>query len=85
MMTPIRSVSVVDSRKTYLPHLLIVALLWSLAMTMDYHDQAAAAEARAQTAEREFVACLRGQWRAVTEQGVELGCMPVQTNERKRT
>lgn len=85
-MSTIRPVRVVDKRTTYLPHLLAVALLWALAMTLDYHDQAAAAHERAERIDREFTACLRGQWRAVTEQGVEIGCMPVERNEpRKRT
>jgi hypothetical protein len=75
---------VVTKRSTYYPHLLAVLALWALAMTLDYHDQAAAANERAARIDKEFTACLKGQWRAVTDQGVELGCMPVQTNEPKR-
>lgn len=83
-MTPIRNLRVVESRKTYIPHLLIIALLWSLAMTMEYHDQAEQAREAAAQADKQFVSCLRGEWRAVTEQGVEIGCMPVQMNEPLR-
>lgn len=78
-MTPIRPLFVAERRRaTYLPHLLLVALLWVLAMTLDYRDQANAAQERAERIDKEFTACLRGQWRAVTEQGAELGCLPVE-------
>lgn len=80
---PIRDLRVIEKRKSYLPHLLAIACLWLLAMTMDYNDQAAAANERAEYIDKEFTDCLRGDWRAVTEQGVELGCMQVVTNVPK--
>lgn len=83
-MTPINRLKVVEDRKSYVPHMLAIALLWSLAMTLDYRDQAAAANARAARMDAEHTACLRGEWRAVTEQGVELGCLPVEINEPPR-
>lgn len=79
-MTQIKPVRVVEARQTYITHLLAVALLWALAMTFDYRDQAAVAEARAERIDAEFTDCLKGKWREVTEQGVELGCMPVEQN-----
>jgi len=83
-MNSIRPVRVTESRWAYIPHLLAIALCWALAMTLDYHDQAAEANERAARIDREFTACLRGEWRAVTEQGVELGCWPVERNEPLR-
>lgn len=44
--TPIRPAVVVHKRVTYIPHILAVALLCALAMTFDYHVEAAAASER---------------------------------------
>lgn len=82
--TPIRDLRVVETRQTYLPHLLAIACLWLLAMSMDYADAAAQAHQRATRINAEHTACLQGKWRAVTAQGVELGCLPVQINPPPR-
>lgn len=60
-MTPIRPVTVIESRRKYVLHLLIIAVLWAAAMTMDYHDQAATERERAERIDKEFTACLRGE------------------------
>lgn len=80
--TPIRPVIVAP--KYYLPHILAVLFLWSLVMTLDYYDQVnGAEEARAQ-AVGQLLDCLNGVWRGVDEEGTELGCLPVQTNRKRR-
>jgi len=75
---PIRDLHVMEKRKTYIPHLLVVLLGWSMVMTWDYRDQKLHAEEVARKLDTEFAECLRGEWREVTEQGVHLGCLPVQ-------
>lgn len=82
--TPIRDLLIVEKRKSHIPHLLAVACLWLLASSMDYAEQAAAAEERAARIDAEFTSCLRGEFRAVTEEGVEIGCMPVQVNTPRK-
>jgi hypothetical protein len=66
--------------KTYAISLLLIALAWGWAMERDYVEQGRAAIERAARIDAEFTDCLRGEWRAVTEQGVEIGCMPVERN-----
>lgn len=75
---PIRRMAVVEKRKTYIPHLLTVLLGWSLAMTMDYNSQLHEAEEKYHEVDRAFTECLRGNWKTVTPDGVEWGCMEVQ-------
>ena len=76
---PIRPLRIVEQqRKSYLPHILTIACAWLAVMTMDYHEQAAQAHEVAERMNAEHTACLRGEWRATTEQGSELGCMPVE-------
>lgn len=82
--TPIRDLRVVEKRTTYIPHLLAIACLWLLAMSMDAHDQAAMEAERAARIDAEFTACLRGEFRAVTQEGVEIGCLPVQINHPRK-
>jgi hypothetical protein len=80
--TPIRPVIGIEVRKTYLPHLLVILLLWSIAMTFDFRDQKLQAEIVATQHERDFTECLKGRWRTVTEDGTEWGCLPVQANKK---
>lgn len=82
--TPIRGLRVVEKRKTYIPHLLFVALVWVASMNEDYAIEAAQEAERAARIDAEHTACLRGEWRAVTQEGVEIGCMPVQTNHPRK-
>ena len=70
---------IVPAWQTYLPHILIIALLWSIAMTMDYHEEAAQAEMQAEQMSRQMAECLNGQWRGITPSGEQIGCMPAQT------
>lgn len=85
--TPIRPLRIVDRRRTYLPHLLAIALLWTLAMTLDYHDQAAAENERAESWKSQMSECLNGRWRGITSDGTQVGCMPAEEfspSERSR-
>lgn len=84
-MTPITQMVVVEKRKTYWPHILGIALLWSLAMTMDYADQAAQAEERAQDMSRQMAECLNGRWTGRTESGAQIGCMPAETVDQRKS
>ena len=59
-MTPIRPLRVTESRWRYAPHLLAIALLWAIAMTMDYRDQAETAQEQAQQMSAQMASCLRG-------------------------
>jgi hypothetical protein len=43
-------------------------------MTLDYHAEAEAASERAERIDADFTACLRGTYRAKTEEGGEIGC-----------
>ena len=84
-MTPIRPMIIRErSRWRYVPHALAIVCLWLTAMTMDYHDQTQAAEERAARMNAEHTACLRGEWRAVTAEGIEIGCLPVETFDPKK-
>ena len=78
---PITPLRVVTRRQTYVPHILFILLLWSLAMTMDYHDQAAEAEASAQSMSSQMAECLNGTWRGIAEDGTQIGCMKAVTND----
>jgi hypothetical protein len=85
--TPIKPVEV--SARHYWPHLVALLLCFLVVGALEYRDalaQAAHAERVAQRLDKEFAACLRGEWRAVTEQGAHLGCMPVQVwRERNKS
>jgi hypothetical protein len=74
-----KKMRIVPAWQTYLPHILLIALMWSIAMTMDYHDEAAQAEQSAQQMSRQMAECLNGQWRGVTPSGEQIGCMPAET------
>jgi uncharacterized membrane protein YfbV (UPF0208 family) len=63
------------SRFKYVPHILAIALLWSLVMTMDYYDQA-------QSYSEQLSQCLNGTWRGVTPSGAQIACWPAEINER---
>lgn len=78
-MTPIRPMIVKE--KSYVPHLLAIACLWLAAMSMDYHDQAAAEAERAASWQAQHIACLNGEWRGRTESGAQIGCMKAETLE----
>lgn len=78
-MTPIRPLRIVERRRTYLPHLLLIALLWSLAMTLDYRDQARSETERAERWKAQLAECLNGTWRGITPSGERIGCMPAET------
>jgi len=78
--TPIRPMVVTTKRTTYLPHLLVILLLWAVAMTLDYHDQVAAERERADRMTAQMVDCLNGKWRGISADGVEVGCMRAVTN-----
>ncbi len=80
---PIRDLRVVEKRKTYIPHLLAIACLWLLAMSLSYSEEIEQEKERAIRIDREFTQCLRGEWRVVTEEGAHLGCMPVQIWEER--
>ena len=84
-MTPITKMVVIEKRNTYLPHILCIALLWSVAMTMDYADQAAQAEERANSMTRQMAECLNGRWIGRTESGSQIGCMPAETVEPRKS
>ena len=75
----IRPVVIVERRKTYVPHLLAIGLLWATAMTMDYADEAAEAQAQAKDMSAQMAACLNGRWVGVTASGEQVGCMPAET------
>lgn len=77
---PIRSTRIVETRTTYIPHILIIGLLWVGAMTWDYHDQAETAKELAAHYNEEHSKCLKGEWRTTTPDGTEWGCMPVMSN-----
>lgn len=83
-MTPIRPLRVTESRWRYAPHLLAIALLWAIAMTMDYHDQADRANARAEQMAEQMARCLNGTWRGVTPSGEQIACMPAETYNPER-
>ena len=68
-MTELR---IVPRWTTYLPHILLIALLWSIAMTMDYHDEVAQAEEQAQQMSRQMAECLTGTYRATASDGVKI-------------
>jgi hypothetical protein len=77
--TPIKPVEV--RARHYWPHLSALFACFLLAGTLEYHDAVAQAEHAEEVARKldaEFAECLRGEWREVTEQGVHLGCLPVQ-------
>ena len=75
---------IVPAWQTYVPHILIIALLWSLAMTMDYAEEAAEAQASAASMTQQMAACLNGEWRGISADGTQIGCMPAQTYNAKR-
>lgn len=79
---PIRPVTVVPTLKTYIPHLLVIALLWALAMTVDFYDQAIVAEEEQAHAVGQLLDCMNGTARWSAEDGTEIGCMPAVTNKR---
>jgi phage/plasmid primase-like uncharacterized protein len=84
-MTELR---IVPRWTTYLPHILLIALLWMTAMTMDYHDEVAQAEEQAQQMSRQMAECLSGTWRGITPSGEQIGCLPAETfkpEERSRS
>ena len=81
-MTPIRDVKVVESRKNYIAHLLAVALLWSLVMTLDYHAQVADANERAESMTSQMAECLNGTCRGVDNEGTYVGCLKAETNKK---
>ena len=76
---PIRPVVIVERRKTYIPHLLAIGILWATAMTMDYADEAAEAQAQAKDMSAQMAECLRGEWRGITPSGEQVGCLPAET------
>lgn len=83
-MTPIRPVTVIESRRKYVLHLLIIAVLWATAMTMDYRDQAETAQEQAQQMSAQMASCLRGEWRGITPSGEQIACMPAETYNPER-
>jgi len=70
---------IVPAWQTYLPHILIIACMWLLAMSMDYADAAASAEAQAQDMSAAMAACLRGEWQGTASDGVQIKCYPAET------
>jgi hypothetical protein len=70
---------IIERRRTYLPHIVAIGLLWAIAMTLDYHDQASEAQAQSAAMSAQMAACLRGEWRGRTENGEQIGCMPAET------
>ena len=82
-MTPIRQMRVVERRQTYWPHLLAIACLMLLAMTMDYHDQATAAKASAADMSAQMSACLRGEWKGTSADGVQIKCYEAEAFDPK--
>ena len=76
---PIRPVVIVERRKTYIPHLLAIGLIWVGVMTWDYHDQVAIERENAQRMSAAMVDCLNGTYRATASDGVQIGCMPAET------
>jgi hypothetical protein len=79
---PIRPMTVVPSVKTYIPHLLVIALLTALAMSLDFYDQAVVAEEMQAEAVAQLLGCMNGtqQWQA--EDGTEIACMKAVTNKK---
>lgn len=90
-MTPIRPMQIIESEpigKRYWLHLAVIAALVALVHTMEYAEamrmEAENNAARASKIDREFTQCLRGEWREKTVEGDEIGCMPVEINERMK-
>lgn len=82
--TPIRPVTVVPTLKTYIPHLLLIALLWALAMTVDFYDQAIVAEEEQAHAVGQLLDCMNGTARWESEDGYDIACMKAVTNKKAR-
>jgi hypothetical protein len=76
---------IVPKHTTYYPHIAAIVVLWAGVMTMTYHDQAAVERertaeqaARADRIDQKFTACLKGTYRAKTEEGGEIACWPAE-------
>jgi cytochrome c-type biogenesis protein CcmH/NrfF len=82
--TPIRPLTVVPTAKTYIPHLLVVLLLWALAMTVDFYDQAVVAEEVQAEAVAQLLGCMNGTQQWIAEDGTEIACMQAVTNKKAR-
>ena len=74
MKTRTRVKPVEVTAKHYWPHLAGLLACFLLAGTLEYRD----AKAAAQQAEQQFIECLRGEWKYVTEEGDEIMCYPVE-------
>lgn len=79
LRNPIRPLRVVERRKTYVPHLLAIGLLWALAMSMEYADETALANERADSMTSQFADCLNGTWRGITPSGEQIACLPAES------
>lgn len=75
---------VVPEWQTYLPHILIIGLMWAVAMTLDYHEEAERAQDSAQQMSAQMAACLRGEWRGITSSGEQIACLPAETYHPER-
>lgn len=80
---PIRPV-VVRERPYAFP-ILVVALLWALAMTADYHEQVAQARAAEEHATLALLDCMNGRASWTAANGEQVGCMPAETNKPSTT
>jgi hypothetical protein len=70
---------VIVTRKHYWPHLSALLVLALVAGTLEYRDVKAAAE----EAERQFIECLRGEWKTTTAEGDETMCYPVEVLKKE--
>ena len=74
-MTPIRNMRIIESRWEYVPHLLVIMLLWSVVMTMDFYTEVGEANERAENMAAQLAECLNGTWRGRAQDGTRVGCM----------
>jgi len=76
--TPIHPV--VIRRKSYLLHLIIIAALLLLAMSLDYRIELVQAQAATVASDARLLDCLNGTARWRSADGTETGCMKAETN-----
>jgi hypothetical protein len=73
---------VVPEWQTYLPHVLAIALLIAVSHTMAYYDEMEDAKEQAHEMSAAMASCLNGTYRATSESGTQIGCMPAVTFEQ---
>ena len=81
---PIRPVRTVPRHRLLYPYLGFALTVFSSLWTYDLYVQAEEARHWAEKHEKDFTACLKGEWRVTTEDGTEWGCLPVQANRKDK-